>query len=372
MSLENTVMALARHVQMLEERLARTEKQAALMGVFGDRPSSTDSVVDVARLERGSTGTAADGIGVGLPFFVQDASGNIDEAASIDAVLTTAAHATQAAELRLGVMGTTRAWLTSNGYLSIGDAFSYGGHLNVAKEGSNYPRLVVLQADNGEAYYPLLDLRKAQGTIASPSALDSANSIYGALLFSGRDDAGFHTAAEIRGSADGTPGSGTDMPGKLGFYTTPAGSATAVITLWLRGNGDVEGRKAMLTAEGGFAVKLVAQEALTAGEVVQAGTADGKVVKNAVNSDMPLGVVYATAAQDADVWVVVAGLASVLPEAANTLAQGDIIYSSNATAGRVDNANSLPSVEMHNREIGHCVVDGTGAGAAALCVIHWN
>lgn len=121
MSLENTVMALARHVQMLEERLARTEKQAALMGVFGDRPSSTDSVVDVLRLERGSTGTAADGIGVGLPFFVQDASGNIEEVGNIDVVNTTAAHATQAAELRLGVLGTVVAALTSSGGLRLAE-----------------------------------------------------------------------------------------------------------------------------------------------------------------------------------------------------------------------------------------------------------
>jgi hypothetical protein len=130
--------------------------------------------------------------------------------------------------------------------------------------------------------------------------------------------------------------------------------------------------KLFATPEGGLAVKLVAQEALSAGEVVQAGTTDGKVVKNAINSDMPIGVVYADAAQDADVWVVVAGLCNVLPEAANTLAQGHIIYSSNATAGRVDSAASIPAVESHNREIGHCVADGTGAGAAALCVVHWN
>lgn len=240
MSLENTVMALARHVQMLEERLARTEKQAALMGVFGDRPSSTDSVVDVLRLERGSTGTAADGIGVGLPFYVQDASGNIDEAANIDAVLTTAAHATQAARMEFGVLGAVKAWLASSGIFSVGDAYSAGGHMNVAKEGANYPRLVILQADNSESYYPLLDLRKAQGTIASPAALDSASTIYGSVLFSGRDDAGFHAAAEIRGSADGTPGSGTDMPGKVTIYTCADGSATLTARLVMRASGQVE------------------------------------------------------------------------------------------------------------------------------------
>ena len=130
--------------------------------------------------------------------------------------------------------------------------------------------------------------------------------------------------------------------------------------------------KLTVTPEGGLAIKLVAQEALTLGEVVQAGTTDGKVSKNAIDGDMPIGVVYATAAQDADVWIVVAGLCSVLPEAAVTLAQADIIFSSDATAGRVDKDAALPTVALLNRQVGHCLVDGTGAGAAALCVLQFN
>jgi hypothetical protein len=137
------------------------------------------------------------------------------------------------------------------------------------------------------------------------------------------------------------------------------------------------GNKVRVTVDGGIAILCKAEVALVAGEVVQAsdtGTYGSLpyVEKNAMDGDMPIGVVYAAAAQDADVWVVVAGMANVLPEAANTLAQADIIYSSNATAGRVDSAAAIPSVEFHNREIGHVLVDGTGAGAAALCVLHWN
>jgi hypothetical protein len=237
MSLENTVMALARHVQMLEERLARTEKQAALMGVFGDRPSSTDSVVDVLRLERGSTGTAADGIGVGLPFFVQDASGNIEEVGNIDVVNTTAAHATQKSRMEFGVLGAIKAWLNSVGIFSVGDAYTEAGHMNVAKNDS-YTRLVAAAASSGATlYYPVLDLRVSKGTLASPGAVTSASTIYGAIQFRGQDDAGTHAAAEIRGSADGTPGSGTDMPGKLGFYTCPDGSATLALRLTIQGDG---------------------------------------------------------------------------------------------------------------------------------------
>lgn len=240
MSLENTVMALARHVQMLEERLARTEKQAALMGVFGDRPSSTDSVVDVLRLERGSTGTAADGIGVGLPFYVQDASGNVDEIANIDAVLTTAAHATQKSRMEFGVLGAIKAWLNSVGIFSVGDSYTEDGHMNVAKN-DTYTRLVAAAASSGATlYYPVLDLRVSKGTLASPGAVTSASTIYGAIQFRGQDDAGTHAAAEIRASADGTPGSGTDMPGKVTIYTCADGSATLTARLVMRASGQVE------------------------------------------------------------------------------------------------------------------------------------
>lgn len=124
-----------------------------------------------------------------------------------------------------------------NGGLSCGDVYTAGGHLNVAKD-DGYTRFVAAAASSGATlYYPVLDMRVQTGTLASPGAVTSANTIYGAIQFSGRDDAGFHAAAEIRGSADGTPGSGTDMPGKLGFYTVPDGSATVALRLTIQGDG---------------------------------------------------------------------------------------------------------------------------------------
>lgn len=252
--MENSVMALARHVQHLEARLARVETAGPLTGVFGDRPSSTDSVLDVARLERTTTGTAADGIGVGLPFFLQDAAGNIEEAGNIDVVNTTAAHATQKSRMEFGVLGAIKAWLNSVGIFSVGDSYTEAGHMNVAKN-DTYTRLVASAASSGATlYYPVLDLRVSKGTSASPGAVTSASTIYGAIQFRGQDDAGTHAAAEIRGSADGTPGSGTDMPGKIGFYTTPDGSATLALRLSVTGAGNiVPGEAALATnATDGF------------------------------------------------------------------------------------------------------------------------
>ena len=96
------------------------------------------------------------------------------------------------------------------------------------------------------------------------------------------------------------------------------------------------------------------------------------VKKNYVDSDMPIGVVYADANIGELVQIVVSGIAYVLPEAAVTLTKGYILYSSDATAGRVDQSSVLPSVTLHNREIGHVLENGSGAGVKARAIIHFN
>jgi hypothetical protein len=55
-----------------------------------------------------------------------------------------------------------------------------------------------------------------------------------------------------------------------------------------------------------------------------------------------------------------------------TLTKGYILYSSDATAGRVDQSSVLPSVTLHNREIGHVLENGSGAGAKSRAIIHFN
>lgn len=132
---------------------------------------------------------------------------------------------------------------------------------------------------------------------------------------------------------------------------------------------------ALYTKYGGYAVSLIAGEILAEGEVVQitqAGGADGKVYKNAIDGDMPIGVVYKAAVADAAVYVVVAGIAYVLPEAGYTATRGYIIYSSDATAGRVDQATTLPAVAFHNREVGHWLDTGTGNGVKTRAILHFN
>jgi hypothetical protein len=133
--------------------------------------------------------------------------------------------------------------------------------------------------------------------------------------------------------------------------------------------------RAKLTADGGFAVLLRAGEDLIAGEVVyvpQTGTGnDGEVRKAPTSSDMPIGVVYASAKATEGVWVVTNGRVAVLPEAGVTVARGNVIYTSASEAGRVAQSATAPTND-HWRECGHYLVNGTGAGVAAMAVLHFN
>lgn len=140
-----------------------------------------------------------------------------------------------------------------------------------------------------------------------------------------------------------------------------------------RGFGELDGPKAGITSEGGFYVSLVAGENLTRGWVVMASTAtDGRVVRNAVNGDMPLGVVYASASSGAAVKIVVSGIAYVLPKATITAARGNIIYSSATTAGLVDQATSIPVDATHFKEVGHFIDTGSGNGVITRAIVHFN
>lgn len=117
---------------------------------------------------------------------------------------------------------------------------------------------------------------------------------------------------------------------------------------------------------------MTAGEDLYRGEVVVVGSSDNTVVKAPVNSDMPLGTVYDDAGSGNDVWITMAGIGYAKPEAATTAARGNVIYVSAGTAGRVDQGATLPSAEKHNREVGHYICAGVGAGVATPAVLHFN
>jgi hypothetical protein len=124
-------------------------------------PATTNTVVDVLRLDRTTSGTAADGIGAGLVLYAEDASGNVEEAGRINAIFTTAAHATQAGRVDITAMGAaTGVHVLSNGNVGIGttgpgstlhvngsfeagDRSAYGHLFYIGTNGSNWSGLVL-------------------------------------------------------------------------------------------------------------------------------------------------------------------------------------------------------------------------------------
>ena len=132
---------------------------------------------------------------------------------------------------------------------------------------------------------------------------------------------------------------------------------------------------AVITDEGGFAVKLTSDAAITRGySVYSVGTSDDlRVLHSAGDTDLPFGIAYnSTSGAGEEVIVVTSGIAYVycLATGAVDPTRGNILYMS-STAGQLDHASVLPAVAKHNREHGHLIESRVGAGLVRA-VIHFN
>lgn len=137
----------------------------------------------------------------------------------------------------------------------------------------------------------------------------------------------------------------------------------------------LSGSNGRFNSLGGIDCKYTAGEALYKGEVVVPGSADIAVVKAPTSGDlhsMPIGAVSDDAASGADVWITMSGLGWLKPLAADTAVRGYVCVTSGTTAGRVDQASTVPSINTHMRECGHFAANGSGAGVATAAAIHFN
>jgi hypothetical protein len=82
-----------------------------------------------------------------------------------------------------------------------------------------------------------IELRRATGTIASPSIVSNGQTV-GQYGFSAYDGTGFIEAARIRTEVDGTPGA-NDMPGRLIFSTTANGASSVTERMRIDSSGNV-------------------------------------------------------------------------------------------------------------------------------------
>lgn len=133
----------------------------------------------------------------------------------------------------------------------------------------------------------------------------------------------------------------------------------------------------LFTDEGGMCIRLINKTGVASvkGQVVQASSAtDLAYAVNPTQGDMPIGIVYdAGVADGGSVRLVIAGLADVLIDSAQTIAGNRVVYSSGTTAGRVDSAASVPAATTHFREVGHMLeTKANGGSTLCRCVLHWN
>jgi len=74
---------------------------------------------------------------------------------------------------------------------------------------------------------PSVVMQKSRNATLGAHTIVNSNDILGNLTFEGSDGSAFIGAAAIIAQADGTPGV-DDMPGRLGFFTRPAGAANSL------------------------------------------------------------------------------------------------------------------------------------------------
>lgn len=82
-----------------------------------------------------------------------------------------------------------------------------------------------------------LHIKRARGSVASPS-LPVSGDYYGGVAFQAWNGSSFQEGARVQGVLDGTP-SGTSMPGRIEFWTTPVGSNTAIERMEINNDGNV-------------------------------------------------------------------------------------------------------------------------------------
>lgn len=265
---------------------------------------------------------------------------------------------------------------------------AYGGHFRAIDTHAGGNNIAVYgNAANGAANYSFYG---AAGNIHNVGDISATVKIHAPTLAGGTVTGGDVTIRP--NTADTTTGS-VIFSGSLEADSKTNGSAefaggVAIAKKLYAGDATVDSlttagavisAKARFTVEGGFAIKAVAGEALVKGEIVSSiqgvGGADGKLFKTPVSgneNDMPLGVVYANADADADVWVITSGIAEVLPQAGDTAARGYVLTASTAAAGRVAQAATAPAAATHFKEVGHWIDTGSGAGVITRAMVHFN
>jgi hypothetical protein len=132
-------------------------------------------------------------------------------------------------------------------------------------------------------------------------------------------------------------------------------------------------KKAGITADGGFYVTMIAAEAVVIGNALYqsaSGTGNRCSLITGTYNDMCIGIAYNNAAAGEEVIVVFSGKTPVLPNAATSFAQGDVVYANNS--GCCSSSPTVPAAATHFKEVGHSLTASPSPGALTLCMVHFN
>lgn len=143
----------------------------------------------------------------------------------------------------------------------------------------------------------------------------------------------------------------------------------------------IESSKFKMTSIGGYAIKLTNKTGgnTVQGQTVKADTAtDDGVILTAADDNECFGVFLdAGIADDAEAWVVIAGIADVAMGDDEAATHGNWVETNSAEAGYADATSGSPAAApQHFNEIGHCIetvaAGGGGTHILARCVLHFN
>lgn len=82
-------------------------------------------------------------------------------------------------------------------------------------------------------------LRKSRGATVGTNTIVQSGDGIGTIFFQGANGTGYTPTAAINSNVDGTPGASSDMPGRLGFFTTPDGSGSLTERMRINAGGKI-------------------------------------------------------------------------------------------------------------------------------------